>query len=155
MNLAVIPLVVWWIASVLLAGGAGVAGHKMYVDWEKGKGPAPVVIDGVCMVFDEPMRCVDKYYESVTTAKYEQYQYCVMEPMDIDEFNSKAGKLCDEMNKKGRKPELQPVRGRHKDPVKDGNYEGMIVVAVSPWSGKEEKYVVVKHGSSWKIVKEK
>lgn len=139
---------------MLLAGGAGVAGHKMYVDWEEGKSVVKGE-DGVVEVFKEPEPCVYCYYSSVTTADYKQYQFCVMEPMNIDEFKSKAGKLCDEMNKKGRKPELQPVRCRSKDSVKHGDYEGNIVVAVSPWSGKEEKYFVVKHGSSWKIVEEK
>lgn len=159
MNFAVIPVVVWWIVSALVAGGAaGAFGHKMYVSWEEGKGPTPVVDpndSNTVIVFEEPMRCVDAYYRSITTANYKQYQFCVMKPVAIKEFESKTGKLLAEMKEKGRYPDVQPVRKRDKDTVKKGSYEGVKVVAISPWSSKEENYVVVKQGSSWKIVEEK
>ena len=134
------------IAIVLVAfcGGVGCSADE----------PSQVNKDGIAVVFSEPMNCVDHYYDAVMKCNYGQYQYCVLVPMPIEEFQEKANKRSKEMSKHGIKPVVRPVRGRSDFKENKGS-RSVNVKAVSPWTNKEETYLVTAQGQSWKIVKEK
>ena len=110
--------------------------------------------DGIVLVFSDPADCVASYYDAVMKCNYGQYQYCVLVPMPIEEFQEKANKRLKEMSKHGIKPVKLPVRGRSNFKVNKGSRSAN-VCAVSPWTHKEEAYLVIEQGQSWKIAKEK
>lgn len=157
--IAVIPLIVWAIGLMLAGSGGFGAGVYVAVKWKDINGPTTLIgvergSDGVVSTFTDPAVCVDVYYQAVCSANHRQYQYCVIEPLDKRDFEEKANALKAEMEKRGICIVKEPVRGRSKIVEKNG-LKGSTVFAVSPWTGKEEKYAVAAQGQSWKIVKEK
>ena len=156
--LAVIPLIVWAIGLLLTGGGLGAGGTYLALKWDDITGgrvpPISREPDGTVAIFPDPAVCVDMYYKAVCTANHRQYQYCVIEPLDKRDFEEKSNALKVEMEKRGICIVEELVRGRSKIVEKNG-LKGAAVFAVSPWTGKEEKYAVVAQGQSWKIIEEK
>ena len=157
--LAVIPLIVWAIGLLLTGGGLGAGGTYLALKWDDIKKDGSIADekrepDGTVAIFPDPAVCVHWYYQAVCTANHRQYQYCVIEPLDKRDFEEKSNALKVEMEKRGICIVEEPVRGRSKIVEKNG-LKGATVFAVSPWTGKEEKYAVVAQGQSWKIIKEK
>jgi len=154
MCLSVIPLVVWLLVALFSGGAIGVGGTVLYLKWSDHKIVPTVDVDGVVRIFPDPMNCVDYYYKAVLDVNHAQYQFCVYDPNKIETFEKKAKELVAEMGKKGLKRVSAPVKGRT-DYKEINGTKGAEVVSISPWSGKEERYIVVSQGQSWKIVKEK
>ena len=153
MYFAVIPLIVWGVLAAF-SGGAGVGIGYVWGKHSPDK-PQPVVNnDGTVAVFPDPADCVVSYYDAVMKCNYGQYQYCVLEPISIEKFKEKANKRLEEMDKHGNKPVKLPIRGRSNFKVNKGSRSAN-VCAVSPWTHKEEAYLVIEQGQSWKIAKEK
>lgn len=157
--IAVIPLIVWAIGLMLAGSGGFGAGVYVAVKWKDINGPTTSVVvrrgsDGAVQTFPDPAVCVHWYYQAVCTANHRQYQYCVIEPLDKRDFEEKSNALKVEMEKRGICIVEEPVRGRSQIVEKNG-LKGATVFAVSPWTGKEEKYAVVAQGQSWQIIEEK
>ena len=133
------------------------------IEWLRGKWPRDVKRlgpditddDGIVQNPEDPMRCVDLYYKAVINGNYKQYQFCVREPMSVDQFNARVKSRSEVMRKSGLKQVKEPVRGRTTYKEIQGARR-TTVFAISPWTNtyKEEKYVVVEVGQGWRIDKE-
>lgn len=147
--MAVIPLVVWAIGLLLAGGGLGAGGTYAVIKWNETRiAPAR---EGV---FSDPMQCVHEYYMAVCSANHRQYQYCVLEPLDKQAFEKNAVARKEKREESGIDICQVPVRGRSHI-LEKGGHKYAYVYAVSPLTGKEETYLVVEHGKSWRIVEEK
>ena len=154
MNFAAIPLIVWGIVAAF--GGVGLLGGG-YILWTNRPidAPPPVIKDGIAQEFSEPMDCVDYYYDAVMKCNHEQYQFCVLDPLSPDEFRKKVNKRLEEMRKHGIKQIERPVKGRSEKFKEIKGFKSVQVKAMSPWTHKEETYIVIEQGQSWRMVKEK
>lgn len=163
MHFAVIPLVVWLVLAAL--GGAGVSGGGVALhfrhywsakDQEKIK-ESHRNNAGVVDVIADPMICVDLYYHAVRDCDYKQYQFCVVKPISEKNFTTKARDCNNAKEKSGIGWTSQPVKGRT-DVMKrrwiGAEAEGTVVVAISPWSGDETSFKVVRYGQGWRIYEE-
>lgn len=110
--------------------------------------------DGVIQRFEDPMTCVDTYYQAVVKCDHRQYQFCVLKPLAVSNFLAKAGECSLMMKKNGFKRYREPVRGRTDFKDVQGA-RGADVFAISPWTREEMRYSVISQGQSWKIVEEK
>lgn len=128
-----------------------------YLGW-KGSStyvPPPVTKDGIAQEFSEPMDCVNYYYDAVMKCNHEQYQFCVLDPLSPEEFRKKVNKRLEEMRKHGIKQIERPVKGRSAKFKESKGSKSAQVKAMSPWTHKEETYIVIEQGQSWRMVKEK
>ena len=138
---------------ILICGPSAAVG---WILWDKlrGKGegipPPKLDKDGIAHDFEDAVYCVYYYYKSIMERNHTQYQFCVVEPIDAKAFQKKIDKRLEEMRKDGIKQSEKPVRTRSE--IKDNS---ATVYAISPWTNKEVKYIVIKQGKSWKIKKEK
>ncbi len=109
---------------------------------------------GVVQVAGDPVSCVDLYYKAVLGLNHDQYQFLVLEPLDRTTFQTKAEARCRALADQGLRGVDAPVRGRTE--IRDAETcPTATVFALSPWTGKEEAYEVVRQGQGWKIKKEK
>ena len=78
----------------------------------------------------------------------------MLDPISIEEFRGKVNKRLEEMRKHGIKQIERPVKGRTKFKEIKG-IKSAQVKAMSPWTNKEETYLVIEQGQSWRMVEEK
>lgn len=144
--------------GILSAFGAGVCAGGGYILWKDRQDRPPiegtVIINGRAEKFGDPMDCVGYYYKAVMECNHEQYQVCVYEPLSRVDFEKKANNRLEEMRKHGIRRTEMPVKGRSAKIRERKGFESVEVKAISPWTNKEETYLVIKQGQSWKIHKE-
>ena len=154
MQFAVIPLIVW--ALIAAFGGGALVGGGIVAVWPRDPNTIekdPIDENGIVQNTKDPMRCVDLYYKAVIDGNYSQYQFCVLEPMPIDQFNTRVKSRLEAMQKSGLIRVETPVKGRTEFKKVMGK-RGTAVFAISPWTNKEESFVVVEEGQGWRIAKE-
>lgn len=144
----------WGILSAFGAGVCACGGYILLKDRPPIEGPGPVSINGRAEKFGEAVACVDYYYKAVMECNHERYQVCVYEPLSRVDFEKKANNRLEEMRKHGIRRTEMPVKGRSAKIRERKGFESVEVKAISPWTNKEETYLVIKQGQSWKIYKE-
>ena len=109
---------------------------------------------GVVQAAGDPVSCVDLYYKAVLALNHDQYQFLVIAPCARETFLEKAKARQRALASQGLRGVDAPVRGRTE--IRDADaLPTATVFSLSPWTGQEEAYEVIRQGQGWKIKKEK
>lgn len=149
-----VPRLVMKVLPYLGAFMLGYGAHVLLTDSREATITDVTDSTGVVQAAGDPVSCVDLYYKAVLALNHDQYQFLVIAPCERETFLAKAKTRQRALASQGLRGVDAPVRGRTEIRETDA-LPTATVFSLSPWTGQEETYEVVRQGQGWKIKKEK